>query len=135
MDKPKKIPSLANQNLESKLCLNCGFPNRESDEKCMYCKTSMLDESGIISWIRQTYYILRWRWQLKQRREKMGSNGESTLRLPNLLGYFFIGALLSGAGLYLFASAVAENSFSSGLIAVLLLFYGVFTLKSLFAKK
>ena len=135
MDEPKKEPALFHHKLEAKLCLNCGFPNRESDKHCMYCKTSMLEEVGLISWARQTYYILRWRWQLKQRREKIGSNGESTLRLPDLLGYFFIGALLSGAGLYLFASAVAENSFSSGLIAVLLLFYGVFTLKSLFAKK
>ena len=135
MDKPKKEPALLRQKLETKLCLNCGFPNRESDKHCMYCKNSMLDETGLISWLRQTSYILRWRWQLKQRREKIDGTSGSHLPLLILLGYFFIGAILCGAGLYLLASAVTENSFSSGLIAVLLLFYGVFTLKSLFEKK
>ena len=134
MEKPKKEPALLRHKLETKLCLNCGFPNRESDKSCMYCKTSMLEEPGLIPWIRQTYYILRWRRQLKQRRENVGGTSGSNLPPLNLLGYFIIGAILCGAGLYLFASAIAENSFSSGLIAVLLLFYGIFTLKSLFVK-
>ena len=135
MDAPKKEPALIRNKPEVKLCLNCGFPNRESDKSCMYCKTSMLEEPGLIPWIRQTYYILRWRRQLKQRRENVGGTSGSNLPPLNLLGYFIIGAILCGAGLYLFASAIAENSFSSGLIAVLLLFYGIFTLKSLFIAK
>ena len=135
MDKPKKEPALLRHELETKLCLNCGFPNRESDKRCMYCKNSMLEETGLVSWVQQTYYILRWRWQLKQRREKIGSTSGSNLPPLNLLGYFIIGVMLCGAGLYLFASAVTENSFSSGLIAVLLLFYGIFTFKSLFIEK
>ena len=135
MDKPKKEPLLSCHKLDVKLCLNCGFPNRESDKTCMYCKTSMVEEAGLISWIRQTYYILRWRWQLKQRRKKKDGAPGKHLPLLNLSGYFVVGIVLSGIGLYLFSSAITESSFSSGLIAVLLLFYGAFTLNSLFAKK
>ena len=135
MDKPEKDPALFRHKLETKLCLNCGFPNRESDKHCMYCKTSMLEEPGLIPWIRQTYYILRWRQQLKQRRKKVDVTYGTNLPTLNLLGYFFIGAILVGAGLYLFAGAVTENSFSSGIIAVLLFFYGIVTLASLFKKK
>ena len=134
MDKPKKDQALLRHRLETKLCLKCGFPNRESDKRCMYCKTSMLEESGLISWIRQTYYILRWHRQLKQKWKKVNTTSGSNLLSLNLLGYFGIGTALVGAGLYLFVGAITENSFSSGLIAVLLLFYGVFTLKSLFVK-
>lgn len=135
MDKPKKNPALFHKNLETRLCLNCGFPNRESDKRCMYCKTSMFEEAGLISWVQQTYYILRWRWQLKQRHKEAENISRDNLSTISLLAYFIIGATLSGSGLYLFANAVRENTFSSGLIAVLLLFYGVFTLKSLFIKK
>ena len=135
MDRPKKEPPLSHQRSEPKLCLNCGFPNRESDKRCMYCNTSVLEGQGLFSWVRQTYYILRWRRQLKQRRGKVDVTFGSNLPPLNLLGYFVVGAILCGAGLYLFASAVAGNSFSSGLIAVLLLFYGIFTLKSLFIEK
>jgi hypothetical protein len=50
-------------------------------------------------------------------------------------GYFFIGLVLSCAGIFVFTSAVGQNSFSSGLIALLLIGYGVFTLKNLIIKK
>jgi len=135
MDKPKKEPPQLRHKLETKLCLNCGFPNRESDKHCMYCKTNMLEATGLISWVQQTYYILRWRQQLKRKREKTDGTSGNNLPPLNLLGYFIFGAILGGTGLYLFASAIEENSFSSGLIAVLLIFYGIFTLKSLFIKK
>lgn len=135
MDKPKKEPTLLHHNPETRLCLNCGFPNRDSDKHCMYCKTSIVEDAGLIPWIRQTYYILRWRWQLKQRREELDTAPKRSLPFINLLGYFVIGSSLSGVGLYLFSSAVTENSFSSGLISVLFLSYGFFTLKSLFTKK
>ena len=135
MDKPKKEPTLLRHKPETKLCLNCGFPNRESDKHCMYCKTSMLEETGLISWVRQTYLILRWRQQIKQRCEKVDDPFGSNLYSLKNLGYFIIGVILGGAGLYLFANAVLENSFSSGIVAVLFLFYGIFTLRSLFIDK
>jgi len=135
MDEPKKEPALLRKKMDTKLCLNCGFPNRESDPRCMYCKTSMLDKTGLITWIQQTYYILRWRWQLKQERKRVNNPSKSYLPLVNVLGYLFIGSILSGAGIYLFGSAVTNHSFSSGLIAILFLFYGIFTLKTLFVKK
>lgn len=135
MDKPKKEPALLRHKLETKLCLNCGFPNRESDKRCLYCKTSLLEETGLISWVRQTYYILRWRQQLKQRRDNVNDAPGNNLSSLSLLGYFILGAILSGAGFYLFASAVTENSFSSGLIAILFILYGIFILRSLFAEK
>jgi len=132
MDKPKK-ETLLNQNQDSKICLNCGFPNRATDSNCMYCQTSLITDSGLISWVRQTYYILRWRWQLKQKRETHAEPG----RMPIFkgVGFFLLGAILSGAGVFLFTEAVSNNSFSKGLIAILFLFYGVFTLKGLFIKK
>ena len=45
-----------------------------------------------------------------------------------------IGAVLSGLGIYIFTLSVAQNSITNGLIAVLFLLYGVFTLKTLFYK-
>ena len=135
MAKPKKEPTSLYRKLDNRLCLNCGFPNRESDRHCMYCKTSLLEEVGLIPWIRQTYYILCWRWQLKQRREAIDGFPRTYLPLLRLLGYFVVGLVLSASGLYLFSTALNENSFSSGLIAALFLCYGVFTLKSVFVKK
>lgn len=132
MDKPKK-ETLLNQNPDSKICLNCGFPNRASDSSCMYCQTSLKSDSGLISWCRQTYYILRWRWQLKQKREI--EHKPDRMSVFKAVGFFLVGAILSGVGLFLFTEAVSNNSFSKGLIAILFLFYGVFTLKALFVKK
>lgn len=132
MDKPKK-ETLLNQNQDSKICLNCGFPNRSTDSNCMYCQTNLVADSGLISWVRQTYYILRWRWQLKQKRET--EHKPDRISIVKAVGFFLLGAILSGVGLFLFTEAVSNNSFSKGLIAILFLFYGVFTLKSLFLKK
>jgi hypothetical protein len=135
MPKPKKDSTLFPGELDDKLCLNCGFPNRKSDRHCMYCKSSLLVEEGLVPWIRETYYILRWRWQLKQGRHRIDSPSESYLPTLKLLGYCIIGLTLSTLGLYLFSEALADSSFSSGLIASLFLYYGVLTLKSVFIKK
>jgi hypothetical protein len=64
-----------------------------------------------------------------------GLSGATHFLTLKLLRYFIIGFTLSALGLYLFSEALADSSFSSGLIASLFLFYGVFTLKSLFVKK
>ena len=136
MSKSKKDPSLfTKDSLNEKLCLNCGFPNRESDSHCIYCKNSFLREGDLISWVKNTYYIFRWRWQVKQRKSRIGSSSESLMPNLKLLGYFFIGVILSISGLYLISDALADSSFSSGIIASLFLFYGIFTLKSVFIKK
>ena len=135
MSKPKKDSTFFPGDLDDKLCLSCGFPNRKSDRNCMYCKSSLLEEGGLVSWIRETYYILRWRWQLKQGRHRIDSPSESYLPTLKLLGYCIIGLTLSTLGLYLFSEALADSSFSSGLIASLFLYYGVLTLKSVFIKK
>ena len=135
MPKPKKDSTLFPGELDDKLCLNCGFPNRQSDRYCMYCKSSLLVEEGLVPWIRETYYILLWRWQLKQGRHRIDSPSESYLPTLKLLGYCIIGLTLSTLGLYLFSEALADSSFSSGLIASLFLYYGVLTLKSVFIKK
>ena len=135
MPKPEKDSTLFPGELDDKLCLNCGFPNRKSDRHCMYCKSSLLVEEGLVPWIRETYCILRWRWQLKQRRHRIDSPSESYLPTLKLLGYCIIGLTLSTLGLYLFSEALADSSFSSGLIASLFLYYGVLTLKSVFIKK
>ena len=134
MEDPKKEPIAISQNQDSKLCLNCGFPNRNTDSQCMYCRTSLKEDAGLINWLRQTYYVLRWRWQLKQKREDIEKPVSKTA-FYRTAGYFFIGLVLSGAGIFVFTSAVGQNSFSSGLIALLLIGYGVFTLKNLIIKK
>jgi len=135
MFKPKKKSTLFRRELDERLCLNCGFPSRKSDSHCMYCKSSLLNEDGLISWIRNTYYVFRWRWQLKQRRDLIDS--PSGTHFPNFrfLGYFIFGVTFSMLGLYLFSEALADSSLSSGLIASLFLYYGILTLKSIFTKK
>lgn len=134
MDKPKKEPVALNQSSDSKLCLNCGFPNRNTDTQCMYCKTSLIEDSGLFNWFRQTYYILRWRWQLKQKRDSLDSE-ESKTPIYRSFGFFILGVILSTVGIFVFTSAISQSSFSSGLIALLLVGYGVVTLKTLFSNK
>jgi hypothetical protein len=129
----KNKETLFNQDEDSKLCLNCGFPNRLTDTYCMYCQTSLVEEGGLFAWMRQTYYILKWRWQLKQKRDDIKSTSRITLIKAS--AYFLLGALLSSAGVYVFSEALSTHSFSKGLIAILFLCYGVFTLKTLFTHK
>ena len=131
MDKPKKEPTLLKPNQDSKLCLNCGFPNRNTDAQCMYCQTSLVEDGGLFNWLRQTYYVLRWRWQLKQKRDTLESNPP----LYRSFGFFVVGVILSGMGIFVFTSAISQNSFSSGLIALVLVGYGFVTLKTLFSNK
>ena len=134
MEDPKKEPIAIIGNQDLKLCLNCGFPNRNTDSQCMYCRTSLKEDDGLINWLKQTYYVLRWRWELKQKREVLEKPKPKT-PFYRTAGYFFLGLILSGAGIFVFTSAVGQNSFSSGLIALFLVGYGVFTLKSLISKK
>ena len=134
MEDPKKEPIVISVNQDSKLCLNCGFPNRNTDSQCMYCRTSLKEDDGLINWLRQTYHVLRWRWELNQKREVFEKPKPKT-PFYRTAGYFFLGLVLSGAGIFVFTSAVGQNSFSSGLIALFLVGYGVFTLKSLISKK
>ena len=131
MDKPKKEPVTLNQSQDNRLCLNCGFPNRNTDTQCMYCRTSLVEDGGLFNWVRQTYYVLRWRWQLKQKRNSL----ESKPPIYRSFGYFVLGVILSAEGIFVFTTAMSQNSFSSGLIALLLIGYGIVTLKTLFSKK
>jgi hypothetical protein len=136
MDKPKKELVTLNQSPDSKLCLNCGFPNRNSDTRCMYCRTSLIEDSGLFNWVRQTFYILCWRWQLKQKRDSLESSSrESKLPIYRSFGFFILGVILSISGIFVFTSAMSQKSFSSGLIALLLVGYGVVTVKTLFSNK
>jgi hypothetical protein len=131
MDKPKEEPVTLYQRQDNKLCLKCGFPNRNSDNQCMYCRTSLIEDSGFFNWILQTYYILRWRWQLKKKRESL----ESKPKIYRSFSCFTLGVALSSVGIFLFASAMNQNSFSNGLIALLLIGYGLVTLRALFFSK
>ncbi|MFQ5443173.1 MAG: hypothetical protein ACE5EK_01025 [Nitrospinales bacterium] len=134
MDEPKKEPIPLNQRQDYKVCLNCGFPNRNDDSQCMYCDTSLIEDNGLVSWLRQTYYILRWRRQLKQKKEKAfrrPSTGMSNLKKA---GFLVLGLLLTGIGSYFLTVAVSTSSFSKAIIAVLFLFYGIFTFRSLYTK-
>ena len=133
MDKPKKEPIALRHRQEQKLCLNCGFPNRPSDTRCMYCNASVAEDKGLIAWFRHTYYVLRWRWQLKHKRENLSHQPRK--RVFSFIGYFMVGLVLTLAGAYFFITSLEDHSFTSGLIAVLLLLYGFFTFKSLFSQK
>ena len=97
----------------------------------MYCRTSLVEDNGLFNWIRQTYYVLRWRWQLKQKRDNL----ESKTPVYRSFGFFVLGVVLSGVGIFVFTTAMSQNSFSSGLIALLLIGYGAVTLKTLFSSK
>jgi hypothetical protein len=134
MDKPKKNPILLNQKQDYKLCLNCGFPNRNSDTRCMYCNASLVEDTGLAAWMRQTYYILRWRWQLRRRRSSLGHT-QRQYSLLKSLGFFMVGLVLSGFGVYIFTQAIAEQSFANGLIAFFFLIYGFITLRYLLFRK
>ena len=134
MGDSKKDPITLSENQDSKLCLNCGFPNRNTDSNCMYCRTSLIEDKGLLNWVRQTYYILRWRRQLKQKQSEIEKH-ESKTPFYRTAAYFFLGLLLSGMGIFVFTSAVGQNSFSSGLIAFFLIGYGVLTLKTLISKQ
>jgi hypothetical protein len=133
MDKPKKEPIVLRHKQEQKLCLNCGFPNRPSDTRCMYCNTSVEEDKSLLAWLRHTYYALRWRWQLKHKREKL--DHQPLKKIFSFVGYFLVGLVLTLAGAYFFITSLAESSFTSGLIAALLLLYGLFTFKSLFSQR
>jgi hypothetical protein len=133
MDKPKKEPIALRHRQEQKLCLNCGFPNRLSDTRCMYCNASVAEDKGLIAWLRHNYYVLRWRWQLKRKRENI--DHQPGKKVFSFVGYFMVGLVLTLAGAYFFITSLEESSFVSGLIAVLLLLYGFFTFKSLFSQK
>ncbi len=133
MDKPKKEPIALRHRQDHKLCLNCGFPNRPSDTHCMFCHASIVEDQGLLSWLRQTYYVLRWRLQLKQKRENLDHNAQK--KLFRFFGYFLIGLMLTLAGGYFFYTSLADHSIFNGLIATLLLLYGFVTFKSLFSSK
>jgi fucose permease len=60
---------------------------------------------------------------------------ESQTPVYRSFGFFVLGVVLSGVGIFVFTSAMSQNSFSSGLIALLLIGYGVVTLKTLFSGK
>lgn len=132
MEKPGKESILVPKSDNHSLCLKCGFPNRSTDKNCQYCLTSIAQETGLWSWIRQTFYILCWRWQLSQKRDNLNKSSKTVFL--KALGYFLIGVVLSGLGIYIFTLSVAQNSFTNGLIAILFLLYGGFTLKTLFYK-
>lgn len=134
MDKPQKEPTPLNQRQDLKVCLSCGYPNRTTDSRCMYCSASLKEGGSLLSWFRHTYYVLRWRWELKQKRENLAKASRPALSLKTA-GFFILGALLGFAGMYLFIDAIAEKSFSDGIIALLLLLYGFFTLKTLIVRR
>jgi hypothetical protein len=132
MNQPEKESILVHKGENHTLCAKCGFPNRPTDKNCQYCRTNIAQDPGLGSWFKQTFYILRWRWQLNQKRDNLNKNPKSVFLKS--LGYFLIGVVLSGIGIYIFTLSVAQNSFTNGLIAILFLLYGGFTLKTLFTK-
>ena len=64
-----------------------------------------------------------------------GLSGATHFLTLKFIGYFIVGFALSASGVYLFSEALADSSFSSGLVASLFLCYGILTLKSVFVKK
>ena len=105
MDDSQKEPITLSGKQDLKLCLNCGFPNRNTDSYCMYCRTSLIEDGGLINWIRQTYYILKWRRQLKQKRGEI-EKSESKTPFYRTGAYFFMGLLLSGMGIFVLTIAI-----------------------------
>ena len=96
----------------------------------MYCKANLREEGGFFTWIKQTYYVLLWRREFRQKKIGRKKNHSEFLPLKSL-GYFVIGMVLIGVGLFLFIEAVDNSSFSNAIISVLLLLYGSFAIKAL----
>jgi len=136
MDEPKNEPIPLNQRQDFKVCLNCGFPNRHSDSRCMYCNAGLKADDGLFAWLQHTYYVLRWRWDLKQKRgDLFKDKGRAVAFSLKTLWFFFLGAALSGIGIYLFVYSIEKSSFSNCIIAILFLLYGFYTIRTLFAQK
>ncbi len=129
MDDPKKEPIFLNGDTETKLCLQCGFPNRNTDSACMYCKNSLVSATGLVSWFRQTCLVLKWRWELKQK--KHGIAPSTRRSIFSVVGYLIAGFLLTAGGVLLLVGAVSNHSFSDGLISILFLLYGGYILKTI----
>jgi hypothetical protein len=129
MDDHKNEPVFLNGDTEAKLCLQCGFPNRNTDSACMYCRNSLIAATGLISWFRQTCLVLKWRWELKQK--KHGLIPSARRSVFSIMCYFIAGFLLTAGGVLLLVGAVSNHSFSDGLISVLFLLYGGNVLKTI----
>ena len=135
-DKPKNEPIPLNQRQDFKVCINCGFPNRNSDSHCMYCNSSLKEDSSFLSWLRHTYYALKWRWELKRRQEVLPAGIGRAKRFSfKRLGFFLLGVILSCIGFYLFIYSIEKSSFSSCIISIIFFLYGFYTLKTLFAQR
>ena len=129
MDEPQKEPAFLNGDTETKLCLECGFPNRNTDSSCMYCRNSLVPATGLGSWFRQTYLAIKWRWELKQKRH--GISPSARRSILSTISYFIAGFLLTIGGVFLLVNAVSSHSFSDGMISLLFLLYGGNILKTL----
>ena len=135
MDNSKNQPIPLDQRKDFIVCLNCGLPNQNSDSYCMYCGTSLKESGGLFSWLWQAYCVLRWRYEIKQKQvDLLRSRWKEALRSFKTLGFFFLGVVLSGTGIYLFIFSIEKKSFSNCIVSIFFLLYGFYSLKTLFAR-
>ena len=132
MDESDKERVPLNKSEDFTLCLNCGFPNHNSVAKCMFCKINLTKSNALPSWFRQTFLIIKWRWELQK---DILKDENFFLFYLKKFWYLFLGIGLCGFGFYLFIDSIIRNIFSNGLISILLITYGFFTLKNLLSKK
>lgn len=129
MDEQKKPLSLNNRT-DTLSCPNCNFPIRSNDKVCMFCHTPLHSTSwGLYHYFIRYFQHLRWRWRLKRRKSS------KSIQYFKYFAFLGLGFVLTLAGGYLFFVSMFSNDFSDWIISLFLLFYGIYTLKTLLFRK
>ena len=111
---------------DTKLCPNCGLPNKSTDTKCGYCETLLRRPDALPpgEWLKSYFSRVKWNWKLRKTRKK------NSLVLGKGLTVL-AGAVLSVIGAILLVSSVFTKNFSNGVLSLFFLLYGISALKGL----
>ncbi len=135
MDEQKEPLSINNgPNMLS--CPRCSFPIRSEDDTCMYCNEPLRPTGWRLYYFycRRYFQQLQWRRRVKNRagRRKQLPKSNQYIKYFALLG---VGVVLTLIGGYMLVNSVLSNDFSQGVISLLFLFYGIYTLKTLLVRR
>lgn len=124
----QKEPLSLNKKSYTHSCPKCNLPVRVNDKKCMYCNAPLKQNRwGFFLFLRQYFQWLQWRLRLNKRKSR-------EFKYLKFSAFFGVGITLTLIGGYLFAVSIFSNDFSNWIISLLFLFYGIYTLKTLFLK-
>ena len=104
------------------LCLECGFPNRIGDTRCMFCRTPLEKKINFIS--RLEYFFIRIKLKVHQAKKMFKYRKQKRSKFITLM----VGVLLFLSGSYMFTNALFTNNFTYWMISILFLIYGIFSI-------